>query len=73
MHYEADQFAADIPVIKYDEFDFEVHQPDMIFIHNLYVNTNFVTSVHPIFSILKISKNLQTAWSIFHIMPRRAA
>ena len=56
MHYEADQFAADIPVIKYDEFDFEVHQPDIIFIHNPYDNINFVTSIHPYFYSENIKK-----------------
>lgn len=49
MHYEADQFPDDVPVTKYDEFDFETHRPDMIFIHNPYDNMNYVTSVHPFF------------------------
>lgn len=56
MHYEADLFTTDIPVIKYDEFDFEVHQPDMIFIHNPYDNINFVTSIHPFFYSENIKK-----------------
>ncbi len=48
-HYEADKYPADVPVTKYDEFDFGLHRPDMIFIHNPYDNYNFVTSVHPFF------------------------
>ncbi len=49
MHYEADQLPAYVPVTRYDEFDFEKHQPDMIYIHNAYDNWNLVTSVHPDF------------------------
>lgn len=48
-HYEADQYPSDVPVIKYDEFDFGLHRPDVIFIHNAYDSANFVTSVHPFF------------------------
>lgn len=49
MHYEADQYPDYVPITKYDEFDFEQHRPDMIFIHNPYDNLNLVTSVHPFF------------------------
>ncbi|MBD5458807.1 MAG: hypothetical protein HDR27_09585 [Lachnospiraceae bacterium] len=49
VHYEADQFPAYVPITSYDAFDFGVHQPDMIFIHNPYDNINYVTSVHPFF------------------------
>ena len=47
MHYEGDRYPDDVPVTKYDEFDFEVHRPDMIYIHNPYDGMNLVTSVHP--------------------------
>jgi len=49
MHYEADQYPDDVPITKYDEFDFEQHRPDMIYIHNPYDNCNLVTSVPPFF------------------------
>ena len=49
MHYEADQYPDYVPIIKYDEFDFGAHRPDMIFIHNAYDKCNLVTSVHPFF------------------------
>ena len=49
MHYEGDRYPDDVPVTKYDEFDFEVHRPDMIYIHNPYDGMNLVTSVHPFF------------------------
>ncbi len=55
MHYEADRFPKDIPITRYDEYDFEQRHPDMIFIHNPYDGSNYVTSVHPFF----YSKNLK--------------
>ncbi|MEZ3474981.1 MAG: hypothetical protein K1W27_19710 [Lachnospiraceae bacterium] len=55
MHYEADQYPDNVPITRYDAFDFEAHQPDLIFIHNPYDNMNFVTSVHPFF----FSENLK--------------
>lgn len=55
MHYEGDRYPKEVPVLKYDEFDFGSHHPDMIFIHNPYDNANYVTSVHPFF----YSKNLK--------------
>ncbi|MCM1174231.1 MAG: hypothetical protein NC341_04180 [Blautia sp.] len=48
-YYEADQYPDNVPITKYDEFDFGIHQPDMIYIHNPYDNINYVTSVHPFF------------------------
>ncbi len=38
MHYEADQYPAYVPITRYDEYDFEQHRPDMIYIHNAYDN-----------------------------------
>ena len=49
MHYEADEYPDNVPITAYDEFDFGLHRPDMIFIHNPYDQINFVTSVHPFF------------------------
>ncbi len=54
-HYEGGQYPDYVPVTRYDTFDFEEHQPDMIFIHNPYDNSNYITSVHPFF----YSKNLK--------------
>lgn len=55
MHYEIGQFPADVPVVRYDAYDFEARHPDIIFIHNPYDNGNYVTSIHPFF----YSKNLK--------------
>lgn len=56
MHCEADQYPDYVPVTKYDEFDFGIHHPDMIFIHNPYDNMNLVTSIHPFFYSDKMKK-----------------
>lgn len=48
-HYEGNEYPANVPITRYDQFDFEVHRPDMIYIHNPYDSYNFVTSVHPFF------------------------
>lgn len=49
VHYEAGMYPDYVPIMKYDEFDFEAHHPDMIYIHNPYDYANYVTSVHPFF------------------------
>ncbi|HCT93167.1 MAG TPA: hypothetical protein DF613_17545 [Lachnospiraceae bacterium] len=49
MHYEGDQYPDYVPITRYDEFDFQSHHPDMIFIHNPYDEYNYVTSVDPFF------------------------
>ncbi len=48
-HYEGGQYPEYVPVIRYDEYDFEQRRPDVIYIHNAYDNWNMVTSVHPDF------------------------
>lgn len=48
-HYEGDLYPEYVPITRYDEYDFEGRRPDMIFIHNPYDNSNYVTSVHPFF------------------------
>lgn len=49
MHYEGDLYPEDVPVVKYEDYDFAGRRPDMIFIHNPYDECNYVTSVHPFF------------------------
>lgn len=55
LHYEFDQYPEYVPVMRYEDYDFEKRKPDMIFIHNPYDECNYVTSVHPFF----YSKNLK--------------
>ncbi len=54
-HYEGNQYPDYVPITRYDTYDFETRQPDIIFIHNPYDECNYVTSVHPFF----YSKNLK--------------
>ena len=49
LHYEGDLYPQDVPVVSYEEYDFEASHPDIIFIHNPYDNCNYVTSVEPFF------------------------
>ncbi|MCM1183199.1 MAG: CDP-glycerol glycerophosphotransferase family protein [Roseburia sp.] len=60
MHYEGEQYPDDVPITRYNEFDFGAHHPDMIFIHNPYDDTNLVTSVHPFFYSDKLRKVTDT-------------
>ena len=55
LHYEGGEYPKDVPVVWYEDYDFEKRRPDMIFIHNPYDDCNIVTSVHPFF----YSKNLK--------------
>lgn len=48
-HYEGNLYPDDVPITRYDEYDFKNRKPDEIFIHNPYDNNNCVTSVHPFF------------------------
>ncbi|MDE5700287.1 MAG: CDP-glycerol glycerophosphotransferase family protein [Lachnospiraceae bacterium] len=48
-HYEGDLYPEDVPITRYDTYDFEERRPDIIYIHNAYDNWNLVTSVHPNF------------------------
>lgn len=43
--YEASLFPAEVPITHYSQYDVAVEQPDMIFIHNPYDDTNNVTRV----------------------------
>lgn len=56
MHYEGDQYPDNVPIIFYDNYDFENRRPDAIFIHNPYDNANYVTSVPPSFYSKKLKE-----------------
>ena len=49
MQYEGDLFPENVQITRYDEFDFELHQPEKIFIQNPYDEHNPVMSVHSFF------------------------
>ncbi len=54
-HYEGDLYPKNVPITRYDVYDFETRRPDAIYIHNPYDECNHVTSVHPYF----YAKNLK--------------
>lgn len=45
MHYEGDLYPDYVPILGYEDYDFESRKPDMIFIHNPYDQCNHMTSV----------------------------
>jgi len=47
MHYEGNEFPEYVPVTAYEEYDFVLRRPDVIFIQNPYDEYNPVLSVHP--------------------------
>ena len=47
--YEAELFPNNVKIVRYDEFDFELHYPDTIYIQNPYDEFNPVISVHTFF------------------------
>lgn len=49
LHYEGGEYPEYVPVVWYENYDFEKRMPDVIFIHNPYDEYNIVTSVHPFF------------------------
>ena len=55
MHYEGGEYPDYVPVVWYEDYDFEARRPDAIYIHNPYDDCNIVTSIHPFF----YSKNLK--------------
>ncbi len=54
-HYEGEKFPNYVPITPYDQYDFGLRMPDIIFIHNPYDDSNRVTSVPPFF----YSRNLK--------------
>lgn len=65
MHYEGEQYPTEVPVTYYEDYDFEAHMPDAVFIHNPYDNYNYVTSVHPYF----YSSNLKGLTNLLVYIP----
>jgi streptogramin lyase len=47
MHYEGGEYPDYVPVVDWESYNVEERRPDAIFVHNLYDENNYVTSVHP--------------------------
>ena len=65
IYYKGDLYPDYVPITKYEEYDFSIRRPDMIFIHNPYDDHNYVTSVHPFF----YSSNLKQYTDILVYIP----
>ncbi len=57
MHYEGKDFPGYVPITHYSEYDIEINQPDIIYIHNPYDNCNYVTSVAPEYYSFELKKH----------------
>lgn len=45
--YEGDQFPKAVPITPYNQYDLEMEQPDIIFVHNIYDQYNTITQLEP--------------------------
>lgn len=64
-HYEGDKYPDYVPITDYNDYNYEGHHPDVIFIHNPYDQYNNVTSIHPFF----YSKNLKKFTDLLVYIP----
>lgn len=55
-HYEGMLFPGSVEITNYHDYNFEIRQPDLIFIHNPYDDGNYVTTVHPYFYTRNLKK-----------------
>ena len=60
MHYEGDLYPENVSVTHFEEYDFESRRPDVVFIHNPYDDTNYVTSIHPYFYAQNLKQFTET-------------
>ena len=56
MHYEGEEYPANIPITNWEKYNFEERRPDVIYIHNPYDDSNLVTCVHPRFFSSNLKK-----------------
>ena len=56
IYFEGGRYPDDVIITYYEDYDFEEHRPDMIFIHNPYDDSNLVTSVLPRFYAHNLKK-----------------
>lgn len=56
MYYDGGCFPEDIPVTSWEAYSIKENRPDIIFIHNPYDGSNFVTTVHPEFYARELRK-----------------
>lgn len=56
MHYEGNDYPANVPIYSWEEFSLPDMKPDTIFIHNPYDELNYISSVHPAFYSSELKK-----------------
>lgn len=56
-HYEGDDMPSYVPVTHYNSYNLEERKPDIVYIHNPYDHTNFVTSVDPKYYSYELKKH----------------
>jgi len=56
MHYEGNDYPANVPIYSWEEFPLPDMKPDTIFIHNPYDELNYISSVHPAFYSSELKK-----------------
>lgn len=56
MQYEADRFPDDVYITHYDDYDFALHQPDIIYVQNPYDQCNTTISVPEKFYSTELKK-----------------
>lgn len=59
MHYEGNEYPKNIEVTDWQNYDFEIKMPDVIYIHNPYDSCNRVTSVYPKFYSGNLKKHTE--------------
>lgn len=55
-HYEGGDYPGYVPIVHYEAYDFEKRRPDVVYIHNPYDDSNYVTSVDPRFYSSELKK-----------------
>lgn len=57
LRYEGNDLPDNVSVTNYNNYNLNIRQPDIIYIHNPYDNGNLVTSVHPKFYSFELKKH----------------
>lgn len=56
FHYEGGDYPDYVPITHYEAYNFEKRRPDVVYIHNPYDDSNYVTSVDPRFYSSELKK-----------------
>lgn len=57
FHYEGEDFPDNVPVTSYKDYHLKDRKPDVIYIHNPYDQSNYVTSVDPAYYSGELKKH----------------